>query len=223
MGEDTGLPIAIPPALSSQLFRELSAKNSVADVASLAPLGEAALRADDLELAYAVSAAGLHRAQEKRAEFLFLRARALPDWFEERQSLCAAAASELARRQRNHDLLRRIGEWREEEGISLGGDRTEVAMTTGEIENLIQREIQERQFPGMPDDMDGFEDECDCPACRAEREGIPQGFPPGLDRLMEEMGPDVVMQALDQLIGGPLGKPKKRRSRRAFNEDDMPF
>ena len=101
----------------------------MADAAGLGALGEAALRADDLELAYAVSAAGLKLAQERWAEFLFLRARALPDWEEERQALCAAAASELARRQRNADLLRRIGEWREEEMLWLDGDKTDVAMT----------------------------------------------------------------------------------------------
>ena len=40
---------------------------------------------------------------------------------------------------------------------------------------------------------------------------------PGLDQMMEELGPDVVMQALEEIIGG-LGKPKKRR-RRAGERD----
>ena len=105
LGEDTGWRVEIPRDLSSKLVRELSGGGAVADAAGLGALGEAALRTDDYQLAYAVSAAGLKLAQERWAEFLFLRARTLPDWDEERQTLCAAAASELARRQRNADLL----------------------------------------------------------------------------------------------------------------------
>ena len=92
LGEDTGLPIEIPRVLSNQLMRELSGGDAVADAAGLGALGEAALRAGNLGLAYAVSAAGLKHAQERWAEFLFLRARSLPEWAEERQALCAAAA-----------------------------------------------------------------------------------------------------------------------------------
>ena len=67
---------------------------------------------------------------------------------------------------------------------------------------------------GMPDD--GL---CDCPACRAEREGLP----PGLERMMEEMGPDVVMQALEEIIGGGLPKRRRGRRRPVFGDDEVPF
>ena len=180
-------------------MRELSGEGAVADAAGLGSLGEAALRTDDYQLAWAVSQAGLNLAQERRAEFLFLRARTLPDWAEERQTLCAAAASELARRQRNADLLRRIGEWREEEMVGFDGDQTDVTMSTEQIDQLIQRE-KESDFPDMTEDG-GL---CNCPSCRAEREGLP----PGLDRMVEELGPDVVMQALEEIIGG-TGEAKK--------------
>jgi hypothetical protein len=223
LGEDTGLPIEIPRVLSNQLLRELSGGNPVADAAGLGALGEAALRADDLGFAYAVSAAGLKHAQEKWAEFLFLRARCLPEWDEERQGLCAAAASELARRQRNPDLLRRIGEWREEEMVGLEGNETDVAMTTKQIDDLIRREREQLGYPAMPDGMqDGMEDNdrlCDCPSCRAEREGLP----PGVERMMEELGPDVVMQALEEIIGGALGPKRKKGRRRRTFLDDFPF
>src|ERR1019366_8082647 len=82
LGEDTGLPIEIPRALSNQLKRELSGGDPVADAAGLGALGEAALRVRNVVLAYAVSAAGLKYAQERWAEFLFLRARCLPPWAE---------------------------------------------------------------------------------------------------------------------------------------------
>src|ERR1017187_3582404 len=207
LGEDTGLRIEIPQDLSDRLRRELLGKDAVADAAGLAALGEAALRADDLELAYGVSAAGLKLAQDSWAEFLFLRARAIPDWEEERQAPGPAAASELARRQRNPDLLARIGAWRDEEMISLDGNESDVAMTTKQIEDLVQREREQREFPAMPVGGFDYDDSlCDCPSCRAERAGRFPGLPPGLPDLppelvdmMEEMGPDVVMQALEEL------------------------
>jgi hypothetical protein len=199
-------------------MRELSGEEPVADAAGLGALGEAALRAHDFPLAYAVSAAGLKHPRERWAEFLFLRARSLPEWAEERQGPCAAAASELARRQRNPDLLRRIGEWREAEMAGLEGNATDVAMNTQQIDDLIRREREQMGYPAMPDGMRDFDRECDCPACRASREGLP----PGLGRMMDEIGPDVLMQALEEIIAGGLPKRKNGRRRRTFL-DDFPF
>jgi hypothetical protein len=218
LSEDAGWPVVIPRNLSDQMVRELSGGGAPADAAGLAALGEAALRTEDDHLGWAVSRAGLNLSQEKRAEFLFLRARTLPDWEDERQALCAAAASELARRQRNADLLRRIGEWREEEMAGFDGDRTDVMMSTDQVDQLICEE-RESDYPDFPED----DVPCNCPSCRAEREELP----PGLDRMVEELGPDVVMQALEDIIGG-LGKRKKRRSRGGARDSgppnlDLPF
>jgi hypothetical protein len=218
LGEDTGVRVEIPRELSGQLVRELSARGAVADAAYLAPLGEAALRRSDFDLAYAVTAAGLKLTQDRWAEFLFLRARCLADG-EDRQGLCVAAASELARRQRNAGLLRRIGEWREGEMDWFDHNETDVAMSTKQIDDLVERE---RKLPVYvePDFME--EDEgglCDCPSCRAQREMAP----PELERMVEEMGEDVVIQALDELMRG-MGRPKGRRRRpRPVFDDDPPF
>jgi hypothetical protein len=210
--EDAGWRrVEIPRGLSNTLVRELSGGGAVADAASLGSLGEAALRTDDYQLAWAVSQAGLSLAQERWAEFLFLRARTLPDWVEERQTLCVAAASELARRQRNADLLRRIGEWREKEMVGFDGGQTDVTMSTGQIDQLTQRE-RESDFPDFPED----DVLCNCPSCRAEREGLP----PGLEQMMEEIGPEAVMHALEEIIGGGLGKRKRRRSRAGERDID---
>jgi hypothetical protein len=211
LSEDAGWRVEIPQSLSTTLVRELSGGGEAADAVALAALGEAALRTNDYQLAWAVSKAGLNLAQERRAEFLFLRARTLPDWEDERQALCAAAASELARRQRNADLLRRIGEWREEEMVGFDGDQTDVTMRTEQIDKLVQEE-RESDFPDMTE-SGGL---CNCPSCRAEREAF---LPPGMDRMVEELGPDVVMQALEEIIGG-FGKRKKRRSRAGQGDID---
>jgi hypothetical protein len=216
--EDAGWPVVVPRNLSDQMVRELSGGSAPADTAGLVALGEAALGTEDDQLAWAVSRAGLNLSQERRAEFLFLRARTLPDWEDERQALCLAAASELARRQRNADLLRRIGEWREQELVGFDGGRTDVMMSTDQIDQLICEE-RETDYPDYPED----DVLCNCPSCRAEREELP----PGLDRMVEELGPDAVMQALEEIIGG-LGKRKKRRSRGGARDSgpdnlDLPF
>jgi hypothetical protein len=214
LGEDTGLRIEIPRNLSDRLIRELEG-GAVGDPAGLRALGETALREQEVFLAYAVSSAGLKLAPERWAEFLFLRAQALPDWAEERQGLCAAAASELARRHRNSDLLRRIGEWRQEEMLLLDNEKTDVAMTTQQVDAVIHREKEESGYPPFPTD-DGV---CDCPSCRAARGELP----PGLERMMEEFGPDELRRALEEIIGGGPPKRKRRRSRPVFGDDDVPF
>jgi hypothetical protein len=219
LGEDTGLPIVIPPALSSKLQRELAGRDVIADAVGLGALGEAAMRVEDLELAYAVSAAGLKLAQERWAEFLFLRARSLPDWEEERQALCAAGASELARRQRNADLLRRIAEWREEEMIGMQGSEADVAMSTEQVNTLIQRELKERGFPDYPDQREDYDGPCDCPVCRANREGLP----PALEQMMEEIGPEELIKAMGEVLRAGMKPKKRRRSRRFFDENELPF
>ena len=74
---DMGVEMTIPYALNKPLLRELSGKNPVPDAAALAALGEATLRGNNIEVAYAVSAAGLNMERDRWAEFLFLRARVL--------------------------------------------------------------------------------------------------------------------------------------------------
>lgn len=224
LGEDTGVKVRIPDLLSDQLMGELERGDRVTDAAGLRALGEAALRQGNALLAYSVSAAGLNLARDGWAEFLFLRARSLPDWAGERAGACAAAASELARRQRHPDLLSRIAEWREEEMDWFDRDDAHVAMSTQQVDELVGAEKEQPGFPPtpatMPWDMDDEDVPCNCPSCRARRGGMP----PELEQMMEEMGPDAVVQALDDLFGGKgLGKRKKRRSRPAFDNDEFPF
>lgn len=232
LGEDTGLPVEIPDALSKQLMRELLGKEPARDGTGLAALGALAIRGEDFALAYAVSVAGLKLADEWRAEFLFLRAQAMPVWSEERQALCAAAASELARRQRNLDLLRRIGKWREEEFMWFDHTRADVAMTTPEINELVAKERTNRGYPAKPPRswMESSDDGplCDCAACRANRRGTPReleelvdSMPPELAKVLKGLGPEELMRAMEEIAGG--GPPKRRRRPRMPDDEDIPF
>ena len=87
-------------------------------------LAEAALRRNLRELAYAASAAGLAKGGATEARFLLLRAQALPGWEFERRNDCIAAATELARRQRDMALVDEAVDLRRghgERGIGLSG------------------------------------------------------------------------------------------------------
>ncbi|MCX6638501.1 MAG: hypothetical protein NT090_25890, partial [Acidobacteria bacterium] len=218
LGEDMGTPFEFPKPLAAQLLKELSRSGPAPDSPGLGALGEAALRAHNLPLAYAVSTAGLAGGAAGQARFLFLRARALP-WDEERRDQCIGAASELARRQRDPDLLRKIGEWREESlGWMDAPEATDVAMSADQTSRVIREEKDQPAYPkSRPRRIEP--DDCDCPMCRATR----QGFPSELDDMLDEFSPEVVARALSEVLAEAI-KPKrgKRRRRGVFN-DDVPF
>ena len=218
LAADMNLPLRIPRKLSDQLRRGLPA--GALDGPALEALGEAALNSNDAPLAYEVAAAGFGANAALEARALFLRARALPDWEDERREQCAGAASELARRQRDLGLLEKIGAWREEELDSfISRDAAALSMTTAQIEVVVAKEKAERAYP-KPER--GNVGECNCPACRAERRRLgAMGSVDDLEetselfgKMLDEFGPDVVMKALGEMLGAGA-KPKRRgRSRR---------
>jgi hypothetical protein len=228
LGDDMGTSFEIPPGLFDELERELSAKDFKAPVTSLVALGEAAIRQKLLKMGYAIAGAGLAQGPEGQARFLYMRARGMPPWESDRRAECLAAASELARRQRDSDLLNRIGEWRDEEMDWLDGPpgADTAAIGVEEISRVVEREAKERGYPkpqpGVQDD-DG--DDCQCPECSARR-GEPS-MPPELEAMVEELGPDVVAQALAEILGIGGGRKRKRPKRRnpffGRDSDILPF
>ncbi|MBI4876276.1 MAG: hypothetical protein HY822_16700 [Acidobacteria bacterium] len=219
LGEEMGIPFAIPPKISGRLLKELSAKDAASDPSELLPLGEAALRAGNDPLAYAVASAGLERGGPTLARFLFLRARALPEWEFERRQECLGAAAELARRQRDLDLLDRIGESNEPDEFDFS-ETIAVAMSTEQVEKVVQREKGRRGYPKSSSSERSRFGDCDCPACRAMREEAPEEIPEYADMF----GPGILAQALAEILKGGL-KPKPGGSRRRGRGplDDVPF
>jgi hypothetical protein len=222
LGEDMGLPFEIPPSLSGHLQKELSKSDPASDPSGLLPLGEAALRAFNYPLAFAVSAAGLARGGASQGRFLFLRARALPDSEYERQDACFGAAAELARRQRDLDLLDRIGKSREA-GLDEfdPSEKTAVAMSTEQIERVVQRENSQRAYPKSSPGR-SRPGRCDCPVCRGQRGEAPDDF----EEFLESIGPDGLAQAMAEILGTGMGpRPKRGGKRRRILDppDDFPF
>ena len=105
LGDDMGVPFSIPAEWESGILKELSSQSSALETRDLRVLGDAALRRDRLELAYAASTAGLAKGSDTEGRFLLLRARALPEWDFARRTECIAAAAELGRRRRDMDLV----------------------------------------------------------------------------------------------------------------------
>jgi hypothetical protein len=226
LGDDMGMPVEMIAGMAEPIMKELSAQNVPSNPRALSALGEVALRNDDLPLAYAIAGAGLAQGAETQAQFLFLRARCMPPWEPERGSGCLAAASELARRQHDYDLLARIGEWRDQElsWLDVSG-QAKAAPDTAEIARVVEREVKERKIPKprsaprrVPRGAPWDEEECQCPECRAERAELP----PELMELVDRLGPEAVARALADMIGIG-GKKKRGRQRLPLDESDLPF
>ncbi len=207
VGEDVGVPFDIPRELNQELMRDLAANGPGLDFAPLSALGEVALREQNLPLAYAVSTAGLAGAPAGHPHFLFLRAQALPRGLDERQDACVDAAAELARRQRNDSLLEKISRWRENVFGEFAPMSAELSMPNEEVNKVLQAE---RSKPNFPDGNSKPEQPCDCPDCRRAGKRMEKE----LAGLLDEFGPEVLSQALDDALEN-LGKasPGKRKSK----------
>lgn len=164
LGRDIGLPVAIPPAWVDAV-RQTVSKDCPLDAEALRALAEAALAQDDQELAYAITGAGLARRGPTTARFLLLRAKSLP-WIE-RRTKCAAAAASLAREQRDTETADEAVE------ISSRGwfGEEPVAVTAGEVENIIAAELAQKEYPSLDEICDGddFADSFSFPFGRARR------------------------------------------------------
>jgi hypothetical protein len=187
LGDDMNVEFTIPSEFQREIFKELSDDHCNLEARQLRALGEAALRHNLRELAYAASAAGLVKGGATEARFLLLRAQALPSWESERRRDCLAVVTELARRQRDMALV--------EEAVDLqrgrGGlemdfldpldsmDERAFSRTTEQVNAVLKREKQARTFPVVePEPFYGpFEEE-------EEEEEEEEGYLPSLDHMV---------------------------------------
>jgi hypothetical protein len=217
LGDELGTPFDISRGLAKALRNELAANPAAADMAALSALGEAGLRAEDLDFAYAISAAGLAGSPAGNARFLFLRARSLPSWAVERQDDCLAAAAELARRQRDHDLLNNVAIWREQQFDWYDPIDIDVSMPTEDVNEVIESEKSEPTFPLEPvrrapsrpswvETVDnGHSETCTCPKCVK----IPEEFL----ELVETLGPEGAAMALAEFLADDRKPNRKKKGK----------
>jgi len=174
LGDDMDVVFGIPTVWESALFKELSHQPGRLEARQLRALGEAALRRDRRELAYATSAAGLTKGGDNEARFLLLRAQALPEWEFKRRADCIAAAAELGRRRRDMSLVDEAVELARGRGRRPmdffdwleAVDEDAFSMSTEQVTAVLRQEKQSPRFPAHepvpirgPFEEDAFFDE----------------------------------------------------------------
>jgi hypothetical protein len=156
LGESVGIQVTIPKGWEDRLRASFLRPDEPLDTAETLVVGEAAIRSEEPELAFAASVAGLTRGGAD-SRFLFLRARALPPWAPERRYNCLAAALELARRERNPDLVGKLLEDLRHRARNMFEDdfphergRKGYAMEPEFLNEVLESERQEKKYP-LPD------------------------------------------------------------------------
>jgi hypothetical protein len=155
LGDDMGVPVAIPGEYEEKISDFFTTKECSLDTAAIRIIGEAALRNKNLKLAYAAAGAGLLRGGAAAARFLLLRARSLPTWEMTRRDACITAAIELARRERDMNLideaieLHRDGKG-SQYGLSIRNDmmgKSNFSMEAQELNEVLRCEKEAREYP----------------------------------------------------------------------------
>jgi len=134
---DMGVPVMMPPEWRRPLAETLAGATVAHDLPELRAIAEGALGVAQRDIAFAAAGAALRAAGPHRARFLLLRARSLPQrdgrWRE-----CLDVAAELARRQRDTDLLAEVmdelGTW------FAVHRRDEVSVAEEVVERVLARE-----------------------------------------------------------------------------------
>ncbi len=167
-------------------FDEIAAQFSRAagslDIEQIRALGEMGMTTGHPRLAWEASAAGLSRGGPSEAYFLLLRARAMPEDYDQRREVLAAAAAELGRFHRDMEVVSHAVE----AGRDPFGDDP-LTLTAEQAREVLRKEKASPEFPARyrpgPDYGDLFDDPdpfdipdpfddggpCMCPDCRAKR------------------------------------------------------
>ena len=244
LSKDMRMNQGIPAEWLAETAKQFSRNSRSLNLGQLQTLAEAGLDGKHFELTYAVSAAGLERGGATEAGFLLLRAQSLPQHQEERQAICALAAAQLARQQRQMDVV--------EKAVELVADSPfdALTLTTEQASSVVRKEQAERAFPTAyrrgPDYSDLLGDTlCNCPKCRRARGestspfedfdeadddldfgellvGMPPDMPPEIARMLLDETKRAVQrgESLDSLLnrvfgpGPEVGFGRKRRKGR---------
>lgn len=185
LAESVGIQLTIPEEWEERLRASVLRSDQPLDTAETLVVGEAAIRSTEPKLAFAASVAGLTRGGAD-SRFLFLRARALPPWVPERVYDCLSAALELARRDRNPDLVGKLLEelrYRARNMFAAEPGRKGYAMEPEFLNEVLESERQEKKYP-LP-----------------ERESFRYRFPDAFDDADEDQLEEDELEALLEFLG----------------------
>jgi hypothetical protein len=169
LAKDMQMSQPIPRDWLVETAKQFPHNSQSLNVGQLQTLADAGLYSEHFELTYAVSGTGLERGGSSEANFLLLRAKSLPEYQQGRRAVCASAAAQLARQQRQMEVV--------EEAVELIADSSfeDLSFTSEQASTVVRMEKAERAFPTAyrpgPDysDLLGAEESCDCPKCRRAR------------------------------------------------------
>jgi hypothetical protein len=183
LAQDLGISkFKIAPGYLAEAERQFPGARASLNVRQLAALAEMALAEDAAPFAYAASGEGLSREGDTpgpaAARFLLLRARSLPGGAFDRRTVVAAAAVELARPNREMDII--------EAALDLLKDDFEpepLALTPEQAGEVVRREKTAPVFPVLGRNQPNYSDLltsrlCNCPSCRRARGEAPDPFGP---------------------------------------------
>jgi hypothetical protein len=182
LGDDMGITVAIPQKYGKKIKDFFTTEDSLPGTDTIRIIAETALKNKNFELAYTAAGAGLSQRGVAVARFLLLRARSLPPWEMDRQNDCITAAIELARRERDLDLIDEAIDLRQNgNGLPFGFSifntligSGKSSMETEELNEVLQREKEAREYPSnmiddflddYDDDLDDDDDESQCHYC----------------------------------------------------------
>ena len=162
------MKLQIPWSYIAETARQLPRNSQSLDTSQLQYLAQAGVCSTHAELGYAATAAGLERGGPTGARFLLLRAKLLPEGHEDRRAVCAAAAAELGRQQRDMQLL--------EEAVELTRGRfgpQALTLTLEQAAEVLRKEKAAKRLPKYPGQGPSYRNllprMCPCPTCRAQR------------------------------------------------------
>ncbi len=167
LAKDMQMSQSMPADWLAEAAKQFRRSSQSLDVAQLQTMAEAGLYAEHFELTYAASAAGLERGGPAEASFLLLRAVCLPK-DGGRWAVCAAAAAQLARQQRQMDVVEKAAE------LLADSPFNDLSFTAEQASTVVQTEKAERAFPTAYRPGPEYSEFlgaalCDCPQCRRAR------------------------------------------------------
>jgi hypothetical protein len=196
IANDLYFPIELPDSWIKPLTRELLNGGFTVDPAHLFCFAEKALCWSD-ELAFAASGFGLKQGGPADAQFLFVRAQALPFEESERRIECLQAVIELAALQRNTELAAEAADLLREEEMDFGAglDFFDIeeengpfksSMTQTQLQAVLLREKNELK---RPKEVEGPYYDFD--------DVFPMEGADPLSDLLNEMGPESLVDFTD--------------------------
>jgi hypothetical protein len=166
LANELGLKLDVPRAWMVVVQLQFDACRTAIEVRELRALTDVALHHRLMSLADRLSSEGLARGGPSEAEFLYVRARVC-DASPDRAGICARAAAELAREQRDDDLVGRA--------LALAEDclgPMPLTLTLDQARAVLQREKAAAPLGDRRATEPDYRDllpVCQCATCRMER------------------------------------------------------